>query len=136
MKIERTPRDTRISGKYVGKFPEDIYLRQGDSWFNSAGEYRVTSKKYIMLANYEYDIEVGYDLVSNSAQGIEHLNSGHEESFALPELPYPTTDTYEHHLTIAVGDDYQDKYGKIWKVTGKYFREMSGGRLKIGIYYA
>ena len=81
-----------------------------------------------MLADDEYDIEVDADPVQNTAQ------ARHEESFALPELPNPTTDTYEYHLSIAVGDDYLDRHGKTWKVTGKYFREMSGGRLKIGFY--
>jgi hypothetical protein len=136
MKLERSPRETLLPGKYVGKNPEDIYLRRGDSWFSANGEYRVTIKKYIMKDNNEYDIEIDADPVLNAEQGIDHLNQGQQESSALPDLPNPSMDTYEHHLIIAVGDDYLDKNGKMWKVTGKYFREMSGGRLKIGFYYA
>ncbi|VVN97501.1 hypothetical protein [Pseudomonas fluorescens] len=136
MKLERTRRNTVSTGHYVGEYPEDIYTRRGDTWFTSVGEFLVTDKRYITFENNDYNIEVDAEPVKGAAQGIASLNEGRNEVFVLPELPNPTTDTYEFHLTIAVGDDYTDKSGNRGKVTGKYFREMSGGRLKIGIYYA
>lgn len=136
MKLERTRRNTVSTGDYVGEYPEDIYTRCGDTWFTLGGEFLVTDKHYITLKNNDYNIEVDAEPVKDAAQGIESLNEGRKEVFVLPDLPNPTTDTYQFHLTIAVGDDYTDKSGERWKVTGKYFREMSGGRLKIGIYYA
>jgi hypothetical protein len=137
MKLQRPPRQTRLPGQYIGQYPEDIYVRRGDSWFIGNVEHLVTTKKYIINANNEYDIEVEAEPVQNTAQGIESLNNGRkEESFDLPDPLNPTADTYQYHLSISVGDDYVDKNGRAWKVTGKYFREMSGGRLKIAFYYA
>lgn len=120
--------ESRSSGKYIGEYVEDIYIKRGDLWEQGGVKHEVTSKKYINTSeDYDYDIEVVIALPTNRP-------AGKKNHLALPIPPELTADTHEYLLTIAPGDDYVDRQGKAWKVTGKYYRPMSGGQLKVGIF--
>jgi len=120
--------ESRSSGKYIGEYVADIYIKRGDIWEQGGVKHEVTSKIYIITSeDYDYDIEVGTALPTKRP-------AGRKNNLALPIPPELATDTHEYLLTIAPGDDYVDRRGKAWKVTGKYYRPMSGGRLTIGIF--